>query len=150
MWKITNKNLINMKLPTKKQINVFNSLDEIKACDHFFNKTIEEAELLFLENSAYYQEDLMWMGIKAFKFYLEAVIHYLSSDAANEDDHFIDCLYAIISFRENEADFSIAKESVMRMVDYIITNYDKFSVSSEVYGDLLSKYKLLYQKLSDK
>ena len=33
-----------MRLPTKDEINVHESLDEISACEHFLNKTLEEAE----------------------------------------------------------------------------------------------------------
>lgn len=38
-------------LPTCREINVYDSLDERSACEHFLGKTLEEAEALFRENS---------------------------------------------------------------------------------------------------
>ena len=55
-------------IPTANDINVHGSLDEEVACDHFLGKTLDEAEALFRANSLYYQEDLMWMGPRAFVF----------------------------------------------------------------------------------
>lgn len=59
-----------MPLPTRQDINVHDSLDERSACEHFLGKSLLEAETLFRENSLYYQEDLMFMGASAFRFYL--------------------------------------------------------------------------------
>ena len=58
------------------------SLDEGSACKHFLGKTLTEAEALFREASLYYQEDLMWMGPRAFQFYLPAALNDLKSEAA--------------------------------------------------------------------
>jgi len=139
-----------MRLPTKEEINVFNSLDEISACEHFCNKTLEQAEALFRENSAYYQEDLMWMGPRAFHFYLQAVLLYLQSDDSVGDDQLVDCLYNIIVFRANEKEFLLAIDCINRMIDYIINNYDKFDVNNDIYGNLIEKYRQLQSELKEK
>lgn len=46
-----------MSLPTRQDINVNDSLDERTAYKHFLSKSLTEADALFAENSAYYQED---------------------------------------------------------------------------------------------
>ncbi len=138
-----------MRLPTKEEINVYNSLDEISACEHFFNKTLEQAEALFRENSAYYQEDLMWMGIYAFNFYLQAMILYLQSDDSAGDDHLIDCLYATIVFRSDEKEFIVAVDRINELIDYVIKNYEKFNVNNDIYGDLREKYRQIQNQLKD-
>jgi len=138
-----------MKLPTKEDINVYNSLDEISAQKNFLNKTIEEAELLFRENSIKYQEDLMWMRIKAFDFYMQSLINYLQSDYSKGDSDIINCMYDNIEFQMNNNNFSIATNSVKTMIDYVIIDYNKFDVEEEkvmnlkIYGNLLEKYKQL-------
>lgn len=137
-----------MRLPTKDEINVHNSLDEISACKHFFNKTLQQAEALFRENSSYYQEDLMWMGIRAFNFYLQAVINYLKSDDSTGDDHLIDCLYEIVMFRLKEKEFLLVIDRLNEMIDYVIGNYEKFKVDQNVYGDLIGKYRQLKSQLA--
>src|SRR5690242_15018933 len=129
-----------MALPSESEINVHNSLDEIAAKEHFLNKTLYQAEQLFRENSSLYQEDLMWMGPRAFAFYLRAATMYLMSTDSKSDDHFISCLSEIISFRSQQPGFELALDSVKELIEYVIENYQKFSVQTEVYGDLLSKY----------
>ena len=136
-----------MKLPTKKEINVFDTLDERVACDHFYKKTLAEAEALFRENSLYYQEDLLWMGIKAFKFYLPSVINYLQSEYAAKDSDLINFLHEIIDFRSSEAGFSEALDSVNSLIDYVLANYEKFEVDSAIYGNLHDKYQDLQNQL---
>jgi hypothetical protein len=138
-----------MTLPTRDEINVYNSLDEISATEHFLNKTLEDAEALFRENSLRYQEDLMWMGPRAFHFYLQAALNYLRSDASTGDDHFIYCLYKIVLFRMDEKEFVVALDVVNRLIDYVIGNYKKFAINSNVYGDLLGKYVELKSQLKD-
>lgn len=85
--------------PTEKEINLHDDLDGRKACEHFFGKSIDDAEALFRENSLYYQEDLMWMGPVAFQFYSESAIRYIQSDAAENDCGFVSALAAILEFR---------------------------------------------------
>lgn len=139
-----------MNIPTEKEINIFNSLDEINACKHFLGKDLQQAEALFRKNSAYYQEDLMWMGPVAFSFYLQAAINYLKSEASAEDSHLIACLYNIVSFRKKDKDFFLAIDRVRQMIAYIIEDYDKFQVDEAIYGDLLSRYKELLHMLNSK
>ncbi len=55
--------------------------------------------MLFRENSARYQEDLMWMGPVAFRYYVEAAIRYIQSDCAANDSGMIDCFAGLLEFR---------------------------------------------------
>jgi hypothetical protein len=64
-------------LPTAEELNPFDDLDGRVACRHFLGKSLAEAEALFRENEIYYQEDLMWMGAKAFCFYVQAAMNYV-------------------------------------------------------------------------
>lgn len=137
-----------MKLPTAGEINVHNSLDEISACEHFLDKTLPQAEALFRDNSSYYQEDLMWMGPRAFQFYLLAATSYLRSAEAVGDDHMIDCLYEIVMFRSSQEGFSLAVDHANDMIDCIIGDYEKFEVNQEIYGDLKEKYRHLQDQIS--
>jgi hypothetical protein len=61
-----------MALPSREDINGFDSLDERVACAHFRGKALDAAEALFRENSAYFEEDLPWMRSTAFRFHVEA------------------------------------------------------------------------------
>ncbi|HKQ39872.1 MAG TPA: hypothetical protein VJ063_17470 [Verrucomicrobiae bacterium] len=61
-----------MSLPTKDEINPWpGDLDGKTAVRHFLGKSLDEAEALFQEASLVYQEDLMFMGASAFRFYVQ-------------------------------------------------------------------------------
>jgi hypothetical protein len=58
-----------MQVPTKQDwANPYGGLDIKYAREHFFGKTLEEAEKLFVENSLWYQEDIMWMPSIPFRY----------------------------------------------------------------------------------
>jgi len=78
-----------MTLPTAQEINPHRDLDGGEACAHFLGRSLDEAEALFQENSLYYQEDLMWMGPVAFRYYLPAVANYVRGDTATNDSDFV-------------------------------------------------------------
>ncbi len=146
MYNFANQ-LNNMKLPTKTEINLHNSLDEQNACSHFYNKTLEQAEVMFRKNSLYYQEDLMWMGVRAFSFYLQAVNSFLQSTYSTGEDHFIDALHGTIKFRMKEKEFYLAIDDVKILIAYVIDNYEKFEVEQGIYGDLLEAYNVLQRQI---
>ena len=136
-----------MRVPTRDEVNVYNSLDEITACEHFCGKTLEEADALFRENGLHYCQDLMWMGSKAFTFYLQAAINYLQSEASREDSDMINCLKGVVEYRKNEEAFDSARDRVRSMVDYVINHYDKFDVDIAIYGDVLGAFRQLQNEL---
>src|SRR6185436_18816876 len=89
-----------MSLPTANEINpIPGCLDGQCAEEHFLGKNLEEAEALFREASIIYQEDLMFMGPIAFRFYVHAAINYIRSQAATGDSSIIDCFAGILEFR---------------------------------------------------
>jgi hypothetical protein len=138
-----------VSLPTKDDFNAYGSPEETTACKHFYNKTLPEAEALFHENGLTYGQDFMWMGAKAFNYYLDAFINYLRSDDSAGDSDVINCLPSVIEYRWNDEEFPMALPRVRGMVDYVIKNYGKFEVDSTIYGDLLATYKALQNKLDE-
>src|SRR4051812_30722533 len=88
-----------MGLPTKDDFNTYGSMDEVTACNHFHNKTLTEAEALFRENSLTYCQDFMWMGAKAFNFYVDALIKYVKSNESTGDNDIVNCLPSVIEYR---------------------------------------------------
>jgi hypothetical protein len=69
-----------MQIPSLIEISPTNllNLDEKAAHEHFFGKSLAEANRLF-DQSHVYVEDLGWMGQAAFEYYLCAYIDYLNS-----------------------------------------------------------------------
>jgi hypothetical protein len=83
-------------IPTRDEINIYNSPDEQCACRNFLGQNLDEAQRLFADNSITYQEDLMWMGPVAFNFYVNAAISYIQSESAKHDSDIIDCFAGIL------------------------------------------------------
>lgn len=137
-----------MTIPTCQDINVHDSLDERSACEHFLGKSLQEAEALFRENSLYYQEDLMFMGPSAFRFYAQAAINYIQSDAASGDSAIISCFAGILEHRlEYEAEKlrPVAKH-LAAVCGYVVEHYDRFDLTPEIFGDLRPRLQALQQK----
>jgi len=137
-----------MPIPTHNDINVYNSLDEQSACDHFLGKNLDEAEALFRQNSLYYQEDLMWMGPVAFRFYVEAAIRYIQSEAAANDSDRVSCFAGLLEFRlkyYEVNEFIPVAQRLASACAYVIEHWNRFDVSREIYGDLQSRYAGLQQ-----
>ena len=137
-----------MSMPTRDDFNAYGSLDETTACNHFYNKTLAEAEALFRDNSLTYCQDFMWMGAKAFNFYFDAIINYLQSDESSGDSDIVNCLPSVIEYRLSEGGLSESIPRIRVLIDYVIKRYGKFEVDSAIYGDLSAKYTTL-QKILD-
>jgi hypothetical protein len=138
-------------LPTAREINpVFTDLDGRCAERHFLGKTLQQAEALFREASIIYQEDLMFMGPIAFRFYVQAAISYIQSDAATEDSAIISCFAGVLEHRvEFEAEELVAiAPQLASICRYILEHYDSFCLNSEIDGDLRLRFQALEQTFS--
>ena len=139
-----------MALPTAAEINpIPEDLDGQSANRNFLGKSLEEAEELFRSNSLHYQEDLMWMGPVAFRFYVHAAINYIQSEEAAGDSDIINCFAGILEFRlEYEAQelVPIARQLAL-MCGRIVQLYERFEIDPDVYGDLRPRYQALEQTL---
>jgi hypothetical protein len=136
-----------MNLPTAKEIDPYDSLDGRAACKNFLGKSLDEAEALFRENSLHYQEDLMWMGPVAFRYYIQAAISYIQSEAATNDSAIASCIAMILEFRlEHEsADLVPIADQLAFICRYIIEHYERFDLTPEIYGDVRARIQALQQ-----
>lgn len=139
-----------MTLPSAKEISPYDDLDGRRACDHFLGKTIEEAEALFRQNPEYYQDDLLWMGPAAFRYYVQAAIRFIRSPDAAEESDFINGFESTLRLRlEQEPDeLAPLAEKLCDVCIYIIEHYESFDLEPEIYGDLRTNYKALQEAFS--
>ena len=132
-------------IPSREEIDVYGDLDGRDACKNFLGKTLDEAEVLFRENSIRYQMDLVWMGPVAFRFYIRAAIRYVESEYATGDSDIINGLAGTFRFRlEHEpAELRSIASSLADFCSYVIEHFDRFDVDSAIYGDLHGDYSAL-------
>ncbi len=136
-------------LPTREDINVFDSLDERCACDHFLGKNMDEAQALFSDNFLRYQEDLVFMGPRAFRFYVHAAMQYLMSPDASGDGDAANSFAGLLEFRleheRNEVQ-PVAGE-LARICNYLFENISRFECEPSIYGDVGARYAALNSAL---
>ena len=124
--------------PTAGEINVFDSLDERCAVENFLGKDLEQAQALFRENFLYYQEDLMWMGPIAFRFYVPAAINYLLSKDADYDADAASSFCGLIEFHldSDTAEIAPVGPTIREGVLGILMDFDRYECDKAIYGDV--------------
>jgi hypothetical protein len=139
-----------MPLPTRQEICPHDDLDGRVACEHFLGRSLEEAEALFRASSMYYQEDFMWMGAVAFRFYLPAVVQFVRSEAATDDSDFIAHFAGTLEFRlEHESqELQPAAEQLVILCGYVVEHWSRFERGAKAYGDVRARYQTLQQAFS--
>ena len=122
--------VIPMAIPTEKQINLYNSLDEFRAVKNFLGLDHDSALRLFKENFLYYQEDLMFMGPTAFEFYIFDAFRYLNEAII---DDFIDGIFILCEDIIYQIDGKIAVSitAVSRIIEELNGIKDKIQRSHE-------------------
>ena len=123
-----------MSLPSREDINVCDSLDERAACKLFLGKSLDDAYALFRENWCSHQEDLMWMGPKAFRFYLPAAIRYLQSADAMGGGGDVLCFVSLLEFRmEHEREeLRPVATSLRDTCEFVLLNWQKYEDPAEI------------------
>jgi hypothetical protein len=134
--------------PVLRDINVNDSLDEIRAAKNFLRKNVTEAEMMLRDNSDRYLGDFLWMGAKAFNYYLDSIHKYILSDHSAEDATFLYGLLSVFEFRLNYDGSNVDREKMRRVVTDIIANFDKFKADSELYGNLKGGFERLASRLA--
>jgi hypothetical protein len=132
-------------LPTRDDINVFDTLDERSACEHFFGKNLDHAEALFRSGFGYYSEDLMWMGPRAFGYYVQAAIRYMRSGNALGDSDAVDSFATTLEFRldiERDELRPVAAD-LADACRYMFDNFASFDCDEGINNDLRGQYAAL-------
>ena len=138
----------NENIPCREDIDLHGSLDEQTAARNFEGKSLNEAEALFRENSLYYQEDLMWMGPVAFRFYVQAAIACVESTHAIGDSDMVSCLASIFSFRcENNVDGMAPCAALLSaFCRRVIQQFERCDADPEFYPGLREQYQQLAER----
>jgi hypothetical protein len=116
--------------------------DERNALRNFLGKTSEQAAEMFRERFILYQEDLLWMGPNAFRYYLPPALEYVCSPAADGDSDGVNMLYGILHLRRKEiAADPVLAPTVADAIRSIVSDFGRFRCKADIYGDLESRYR---------
>ena len=132
-----------MKIPNENDWQgIAEDLDYQNAYKNFFGKSIEEAQELFLEGTLCYHEDLMWMPMIPFQYYIHAYINYLLSDSSKEDTDYASCFLGLIEFlleHEGLEYLGSAQTQVYETVKFILNHGEWFDWDEKNYGSLQTR-----------
>ena len=135
----------NQTIPTRTDINVYDSLDERSACERFLGKSLDEAETLFRQNTMGPIQDLLWMGPVAFRFYVRAAITYIESEYADGDSDSINSLAGTLSHWQ-EYDPAELVPCACLLADFcrtVFEQFDRYDADPAIYVGLREQYQHL-------
>jgi hypothetical protein len=141
---------IQMSLPSARDINpIPDDLDGKVAEEHFLGKSLEEAVKLFEDNFLYFQEDLLFMGAPAFRFYLEAAIQYAESQEAKYCAEDARLLLMVLRHRwEYEPDeLAPVRDSLLEYCRGVIDRIPHTDVDPAIDGNLEAEYRSFLAQL---
>lgn len=116
-------------------------LDIPYAYEHFFGKSVAEAQTLFEQDALYYQEDLIFMPATCFGYYFAAYLNYLLSEQSKGDSDGASCFFGLIETRHADI-CQFAPESIERTktVLHKLTHEQAwYDADPEIYGDFAQK-----------
>ncbi len=142
-------------VPTREEINPTpGNLDEEWAVKHLLGKSLDDLTALFLtdENAAFqYQEDFMFMGAAAFRYYFPAYLEYFRSGRSAGDSDTLNGVVGFLEIRlqvEPEVIRAIAP-TVLETLRLCERDFDKFDADPEIYGDLPERIRLLQEAVCE-
>jgi hypothetical protein len=139
------------RLPTAREINLYDSLEERWAEQIFLGKDLGQAREIFAANFLHFQEALSCMGPVAFGYYVQAAISFLLSKDANFQSDAVHTFCHVIENRLAETDprqqvvkvFPLLRDAIRSILD----DFERFDSSIEIYGDLEGQYRVLLARL---
>ncbi len=96
----------------------------------------------------YYQEDFISMGPVAFRYYFPVILAYLHSHKSAGDSDTVNSIAHVLEFRvqHDEKKLIVIAPQLAALCRYVVDQYDKFTITEWIYGDLRSRYAALEQK----
>jgi hypothetical protein len=126
-------------------------IDTPYAYEHFSGKSIEEASELFVKNSIYYHEDIMFMPLQCFRYYIHAYMNYLLSDKSKGDSSGADCFFGLIKFRK--AEILAADENLRAKISEVLrrlgASQEWYDAELEIFGDFTTKSAELLRLINE-
>ena len=123
-------------------------LDAECAYRNFNGKSHAEAAEMFVESPLVYQEDLMWMPLSCFQFYVRAYIEYLKSDKSIDDPDASNSFLPLVTFRLHQIRRlpDELKTEILDAVRFLGDNQQRYGADTEIYGSFRDHAKRILAK----
>ena len=112
-------------------------IDTPYAYEHFLGKTLDEAFDLFVQYSIYYEEDIMFMPVLCFRYYIHAYMNYLLSDKSKGDCDGASCFFGLIEVRKDDICTSEDKlrNRISEVLQHIGARQEWYDADLDIYGN---------------
>jgi hypothetical protein len=137
-------------LPTREDFG--DCLDAKSAWKSFGGKTVAEAYAIFDENPLHYQEDFVWMGERAFRFYYPVIDRYLRSGPPTPDNG-LECgnilAHDIREHFDGSEDMRGLHEPILSLCNYVLAHLDHYSTKPAEQQEIGANWTKLRQQVTD-
>lgn len=140
-----------MSIPNKKAWGVIrkDSLDEEHAYKQFFGLSVSEAQKKFKENALFYQEDLYYMPLAVFSYYVYAYINHIISEDSFEDSDGASAFMSLVLWQlEDESEYIIDDELMKKLIktsELVSNRQEYYDADVDIYGSFKETYeKILF------
>lgn len=123
-----------------------NDLEAPYIREHFFGKTLEEAEDIFAANALFYSEELLSMSYELFNFYAPALVSYLLSERARGDSDGASSFLNYMSHLIETSPENLSQETkkiIIEAAEKIAHSQNFYEASPEIYGNFFDIYAKL-------
>ena len=140
-------------LPTASDFDPYGGgIDAYHAWKHFGGLSISQAFDLFTTNPLYYQEDFMFMGSKAFKYYLPVIDRYLHEISGDEESD--GCEAAILGSGvvnqfgwEDSALSGTTVAEIEQLSTFVLANLARYSPEHDEQQRIAIEWKLVNEEI---
>jgi hypothetical protein len=126
-----------MLIPNNEDWGEINDLDVRYSYEYFFGKSNTEMQDFFRRNVIERCDNLRFMPIKPFQYYIFGLKEYLESDTCPDKADAASCFLELIQerFESNYDDMMQIIELLMPAIRMVVENQENFGADIDIYGD---------------
>lgn len=116
----------------------------------FFGKTLAELQPLFKRNVIERTDELRFMPVRAFQYYIFALRDYIVDEHYSSDDSdcAVDCYFNLVQAKLDAAPEAIlpVMELLLPSLHFISGNVAAYKIDEEIYGSIPQRLQTLLQR----
>ena len=125
-------------------------IDSRYAFEIFFGKTLAELQPLIRRNVIERTDELRFMPLKAFQYYIFALRDYIVNKhyRADDGDCAVDCYFSLVQEKLDTAPEAIlpVMEQLLPSLQFIADNVAAYQIDEDIYGFIPQRLQILLQR----
>ncbi|EGM76987.1 hypothetical protein Rhein_2927 [Rheinheimera sp. A13L] len=125
-------------------------IDSRFAFEIFFDKTRAELQPLFKRNVIERTDELRFMPVRAFQYYIFALRDYIVDEhySSGDSDCAVDCYFSLVQEKLDVAPDAIlpVMELLLPSLHFIASNVAAYKINEDIYGSISQRLQTLLQR----